>query len=110
MITKEFSELVDVKKIAACKTCETYVYKLPCKITKSIEDYLLPLGSLQYSLDHVKIVVIDNSDILINQARIGNNTIKIKFKNNRASPELKMLFDIQLGAFLEDELNCRISI
>lgn len=97
----KFSEVIQVRKVTSCKTCETYSYLLPCNLTKEIERFLMPFGKLSYPLSHVKLVQIDNNFIKLNQARIGTNKLKIKFKAN--GENLKPLFDIQVAAFVEEE-------
>lgn len=96
-----FSEVIHVRKIAACKTCETYSYLLPCNLNEKVEKYLAPFGKLAYPLSHVKIIKIENEFVLLTQARVGANKLKIKFKKNGA--DLKPLFDVQIAAFVEEE-------
>lgn len=106
---KKFNEVVEVSKLTACKTCETYIYKLKsCRWTVVLESYLLPFGTLAYPLSHVKIISMDNDYVAISQARIGGNKLKVKFK--KESDKYKQLFDIQIAAFVSEELDLDIEI
>lgn len=105
----KFDEVVDVSRLTACKTCETYIYKLKkCRWTVEIEHFLLPFGTLTYPLSHVKIISMNNEYIAINQARVGSNKLKIKFK--KESAKYKELFDIHIAAFVEKELGLHIEM
>lgn len=104
----KFSDIVDVKKITGCKTCETYSYVLKCHLTEDIEGFLLPFGRLVYPLSHVKIISMDNDFVKISQARVGGNKLKVKFKTD---PEkTKELFDIHIAAYVEQQQGISIKM
>ena len=104
----KYDSIVQMRKIANCPVCSTYSYTLPINLTKRIEDFLLPFGKMTYNLDNCQIVRIDNENIDIYQARLGMNSFRVKFKKDHEKQ--KELFDIQLAAFLEVEMNQSIEM
>jgi len=105
---KIFSEIVDIRKTGACETCRTYSYTLPINLTTAIGNFLLPIGKVIYNLDKCKIIRIENEAITLSGARVGTNSLKVKFKRN---PKVyQELFNIHLAAFLESEMNISIKL
>lgn len=83
------------------------LYTLPQPISKKIADYLLPFGKMVYDLETYSIIKIDNDSILL-QSRLGNVDVNVKFKN-KDDTRIVSLFEVQLAAYLQNELNIPIS-
>jgi hypothetical protein len=83
------------------------LYTMPQPIGRSISDYLIPFGSLMYDLEVYSIIKIDNDTVLL-QSRLGSVDIQVKFKN-KDDTRIVSLFEIQLAAYLQSELNIPIS-
>lgn len=83
------------------------VYTLPQPIGRKISDYLLPFGKLLYDLETYSIIRIEN-DVLLVQSRLGSVDIHVKFKN-KEDTRIVSLFEVQLAAYLQSELNIPIS-
>jgi hypothetical protein len=82
-------------------------YTLPQPISKNIKEFLLPFGRLAYDLEIYSIIRIDNDAILL-QSRLGTVDITVKFKN-KDDTRIVSLFEVQLAAYLQNELNIPIS-
>jgi hypothetical protein len=80
---------------------------LPQPISKSIGEFLLPFGRLAYDLEVYSIIRIDNDAILL-QSKLGTVDIHVKFKN-KDDTRIVNLFEVQLAAYLQNELNIPIS-
>jgi hypothetical protein len=91
-----FKEIIGYKKLSSCSVCDSHEYTLPFPITKEIEQYLVPMGPLKFPLDKVALVKIENDQVEVN-GRVGRSVIRVKFKKN---PELRELFEIQLGLYI----------
>lgn len=64
------------------------------------------MGSLQYPLSHIKTIKIENEYVSI-RGYVGRNEIKFKSKQD---PGLKALFDVQMAAYTEEELQIKIEL
>ena len=104
---KNFNDLVQKQQINGCKTCRTIAYTLPQPISKKIADFLAPMGQLQYDIEVYSIIKIDNDAISLN-SRLGSVDINVKFKN-KDDMRIVSIFEIQLAAYLQSELNIPIS-
>lgn len=104
---RKFNDFVQAKHLQGCKTCKTMQYTLPQPISRKIEEYLLPFGKLVYDLEVYSIIRIDNDSILL-QSRLGTVDMQVKFKN-KEDTRIVSLFEVQLAAYLQDELNIPIS-
>jgi hypothetical protein len=82
-------------------------YTLPQPVSKNISNYILPFGKLAYDLDVYSLIKIDNDTIHL-QSRLGSVEIYVKFKN-KDDTRIVSLFEVQLAAYLQDELNIPIS-
>jgi hypothetical protein len=107
-MTVRFDEVIKSRKVGACSTCGTYVYTLPVNMTVNIGDYFLVLGSLSYNLQKCTLIRMDNKIITISDARVGSNTLRVKFK--KEIDKYKELFDIHLAAFVESEMGVIIEM
>jgi len=104
---RNFKELVQAKQLHGCKTCRTMQYTMPQPISKKIADYLLPFGKLVYDLEVYSIIKMETDAILL-QSRLGSVDIHIKFKD-KDDLRIVSLLEVQLAAYLQDELNIPIS-
>lgn len=107
-MTVKFDEVVKARKVSACTSCATYIYTLSINLTKDIGDFLLPFGKLSYNLEKCSIIRIDNEIISISEARVGTNSLRVKFKKDKQM--YKELFDIHIAAFIESKTNETIDI
>ena len=101
----KFSDIIGVRKVTTCTSCESYVYRVPFPITKQIENFLVAFGPLRYPLNKVQIIKMENIYIYM-FGRCGQNELRIKFKKNAENQ--KKLFDVQIAAYVSQEQNCEI--
>ena len=107
METKKFNNLVSVIKNTACKTCNTYGYRFPFIITKSIFSYLAPLGQQRYPPEHSNLIRIDNEFVSV-RGYVGRTEVIIKYKSDVESQ--KPIAEMQLAAYVESEMHIIISL
>lgn len=105
---QNFLDLVQRVIVKGCKTCKTMTYTLPQPIAKNISDYLKIFGRLAYDLDTYSIIKIDTDDIAL-QSRLGTVDITIRFKN-KEDQNLPHLFEVQLAAYLSEQLNVKVIV
>lgn len=100
-----FDEIIEVSRYSSCKSCETYIYTLPCNIFVDFEKYMFSVGGLQYPLSKVKMIRIDN-EYLKATSRVGRNWLEVKFKRNK--DEFKPLWDLAIAAYVESQKDIKI--
>ena len=81
-----FDQVIDVTKHAQCATCNTYIYTLPCEIDVDFGDYLTGVGNLKYPLRKVKMVRMQNENLVMT-SRVGRRWLEVKF--HRKMEQLK---------------------
>jgi hypothetical protein len=106
----KFDDVIDAQRLAGCKTCNTYIYTMPCHIDIDFGDYVLGLGKLNYPLANVKMVRMDNALIKIT-SRVGRNWLEVKFKKQgEQALQTKQLFDIQIASYVEAKNHITITM
>ena len=101
MTKSSLEDVVIHKKLTQCASCDSHEYTLPFPITSRIGNYIVCMGPLKFPLDKVKVVKIENPFVHL-MARVGQNTVRIKFKKHPAQREL---FETQLAAYIGEEMN-----
>lgn len=106
MSEAKFSEIVKYTKLAQCHSCNSHEYRLPLQISPKIEKFMSPFGSMKFPLDRVKIIKVENEQVQIS-SRVGTNIIRIKFKKD---PTQRQFFEVQLAAYLSEEMNVEVRV
>jgi hypothetical protein len=94
----KFEDVIDVNRFSGCKTCNTYIYTIPCHLDIDFGDYIRGIGKLKYPLKKIKMIRMDNELVKIT-SRVGRNYLEIKFK--KQVDQIKPLFDVQLAGYVE---------
>lgn len=99
MIKAKLKDVVAHTKLTQCASCDSHEYILPFPITPDIQHYINFLGPLKFPLERVKVIKIENEFIQLS-GRVGQNTIRIKFKKQ---PQQREMFEMQLAAYIGKE-------
>lgn len=105
----KFLDTVIVKR-GACKSCYSFIYRLPCTVDKTIIEFMTSFGKPLYPLKTVKLLKIFADDGFRIEGRVGQRIIKFylpksvkgtNIKNN----ERKIEFENNLADWISDRIN-----